>query len=454
MFPNPQDALPLPPRPNIERYKKLAKELVKACKSGGETAIGDWAEQWIGTLAKLAAWTMTRQTRARIDRWSNNVEDFARRKLLGGEPAGRSCALSDAQFVIARSHGFESWPKFAKHLEELARKSSPVSRFEAAADAIVDGDVAKLKRLLREEPALIRARSTREHAAALLHYVSANGVETFRQKSPKNIVEIAEMLLNAGAEIDAMANVYGGGCTTLGLAATSVHPERAGVQEALLQMLLDHGASLEQTSTAGNQQSIVIACFANGQPKAAGFLANRGAHLDLAAAAALGGLEATKSFFDAEGGLNPNATKEQMQEGFLYACANGHNDVVEFLLEKGVDRAAQSRDGQTGLHCAAIGGRLTTVKLLLRYGAPLEVENMYGGTVAGQTLWSAAHGGDPDVYLGILEALVGAGAKIPERHVPVNARVDAWLAERGSAAEASWYWYGEKPRRTQKRGLK
>ena len=32
MFPNPQDALPLPPQPSIERYKKIAKELVKACK--------------------------------------------------------------------------------------------------------------------------------------------------------------------------------------------------------------------------------------------------------------------------------------------------------------------------------------------------------------------------------------------------------------------------------------
>jgi len=30
MFPSPQTALPLPPRPNVERYKKLAKELVKS----------------------------------------------------------------------------------------------------------------------------------------------------------------------------------------------------------------------------------------------------------------------------------------------------------------------------------------------------------------------------------------------------------------------------------------
>ena len=39
MFPNPQDALPLPPRASLERYRKLAKELVKSSKSGGT---GEW----------------------------------------------------------------------------------------------------------------------------------------------------------------------------------------------------------------------------------------------------------------------------------------------------------------------------------------------------------------------------------------------------------------------------
>lgn len=447
MFPNPQDALPIPPRPSLERYKKLAKELVKACKSAKSDAIRDWSEEWVEALVKLSKLKITRQLPVSIPRWIDEVEDFAKRKMLGGGPAHRRCALADAQFVIARSHGFESWPKFAKQLEELARKNSSVSRFEAAADAIVRGDIATLKRLLREEPELIRARSTREHNATLLHYVSANGVEEYRQKTPKNIVDITEILLKAGAEVDAIANVYGGGCTTLGLAATSVHPERAGVQEALLQTLLDHGANLEQPSIAINRQSIVSGCLANGRLKAAAFLASRGASLDLAGAAALGKLDAVKSFFGEDGGLKPNTAKEQFEQAFLFACGYGPSDVVEFLLGKGADLTAHRGDGQTGLHWAVIGGHLETVKLLLRSKAPLEVKNTYGGTVLDQTLWYAAHGGDPDAYIAILEALVAAGAKVPERHVPVNTRVDAWLAKQGSRAERSWYWYGEKARR-------
>jgi hypothetical protein len=85
--------------------------------------------------------------------------------------------------------------------------------------------------------------------------------------------------------------------------------------------------------------------------------------------------------------------------------------------------------------------------LLLRYNPELEVTNVYGGTVLGQTLWSAAHGGAEDAYAEILELLIAAGAKVPERHVPVNKTIDDLLRRYGSLPEPSWYWYGEKPRR-------
>ena len=450
-MPSPQDALPLPPRPSVERYRKLAKELVKACKSGDEDAVGEWAERWVGTLAMLVELKKTRKALARVNRSISDIEEFARGKMSGPGMSGPgatgvSCTLASAQFVIARSHGFESWPKFVKHIEALARKGSSVARFEAAADAIVNGKTAILKQLLREDPELIRARSTREHQATLLHYVSANGVEGYRQKTPKNIVRITKLLLNAGAEIDATANVYGGGATALGLAATSVHPEHAGVQEALLQALLDHGATIDQPRGAGNGDPAVLGCLANGRGEAAAFLANRGAGLTLVSAAGVGRLDVVKNYFDDGSALKPGTSKEQTQAGFLYACGYGQTNVVEFLLEKGVDLAWHNGDGQTGLHWAVIGGHLDTVRSLLRRNSPLEVKNMYGGTVLGQTLWSAAHGGDPELYIKIIETLIAAGAEIPRRHVPVNKRVDDWLEKHGSHAEPRWYWYGEKPR--------
>jgi len=298
MFPNSQDAFPLPQRPNLERYKKLAKELVKACRSKNEGAIREWAEKWVAALIRQSGIHFVRPLSVVTSTWTDRVEQFVQRKVT--EQDGR-CRLADAQFIIARSHGFESWVKFSKHLSALAQKASTIARFEAAADAIVKGDIKTLQRLLRDDPQLIRARSTREHKATLLHYVSANGVEGYRQKTPANIVEITELLLQSGAEVDAEADVYGGGSTTLGLVATSVHPFRAGVQNPLLQLLLDYGAEIDHKTGAGNRQSSVLGALANGRPEAAAYLAERGARLNLEAAAGVGRRNVVKSFFKHDG---------------------------------------------------------------------------------------------------------------------------------------------------------
>ncbi len=141
MFPNPQNALPLPLRPNLERYKKLAKDLVKACRSSDKEAIGDWAEQWVNRLVKRSGIKLTRQLPVAIQSWVDQVEVFAQRKLSTEEAGAARCRPADAQFVIARSHGFKSWPQFCKHLDALKQKSSSIAGFEAAADTIISGDV-------------------------------------------------------------------------------------------------------------------------------------------------------------------------------------------------------------------------------------------------------------------------------------------------------------------------
>jgi hypothetical protein len=201
--------------------------------------------------------------------------------------------------------------------------------FEAAADAIIDGDLEALDRFLGENPNLAHARSSRAHGATLLHYVSANGVEDFRQKTPANIVAIATRLLDAGADVNAEAHSYAGGDTTLMLVATSVHPQRAGVQLDLMRLLLDRGAVIPPNA--------VYASLANGRHEAAEFLLDRGALLDL-------------STIDA-------------------ADANG----------------------MTLLHHAVSAGSLRIVRMLLDRGAALDVRNRYGGTALEQAIWSAKH---------------------------------------------------------------
>ena len=47
------DTLPLPPRPDLEQYRKRAKELVKAAGSTDDDAVRAWATEWLETLARL-----------------------------------------------------------------------------------------------------------------------------------------------------------------------------------------------------------------------------------------------------------------------------------------------------------------------------------------------------------------------------------------------------------------
>lgn len=275
--------------------------------------------------------------------------------------------------------------------------NSPVSKFEEAVDAIVSGDLQALRKLLSETPDLVRARSTREHNSTLLHYVSANGVEDFRQKTPQNIVEIAGLLLDAGAEVSAESNAYRGRCTTLGLTATSCHPHNAGVQIPLIELLLERGAIID----GPDGYSGVNGCLQNGRGEAAEFLAHRGARLDLEGAAGVGRLDVVQSFFRKDGGLKPPATQDQMRDGFAWACQFGRTEVVDFLLQRGMQADAKLRHGETGLHWAAYGGHALIVRLLLDHGAPIDVkDDRYDGTPLDWAL-HAGHTSDS----GMLEAL-------------------------------------------------
>ncbi len=283
--------------------------------------------------------------------------------------------------------------------------------FEAAADAIAAGDAETLQRLLHDDPSLVRERSPRPHRSTLLHYVAANGVEDSRQRTPGNIVEITDILLDAGAEINAESEAYGGGSTALALAATSCHPERAGVQLALLQRLIDRGATLD----GPDGRSTVNACLRNGRGQAAVFLAERGASLDLEGAAGVGRLDLVRSSFDESGALTPTATRQQMLDAFAWACEFGRTEIVAYLLDRGVDPAQRvQHHGQTGLHWAASGGHADVASLLLLRGAPVDAKDeTFGGTPLGWAIyaWRNEPGTTPPQrYYDVARLLVHAGA--------------------------------------------
>ncbi len=141
-------------------------------------------------------------------------------------------SLDDARETIAREHGFPDW-----NAVETLGDLTPDAEFERAVDAVVCGDIATLQMLLVQEPRLVSARSRFGHRAMLLHYVAANGVEIRRQTTPANAAKIAQLLIDAGADPNATASLYGGEFTTWELAASSAHPAAAGVLDELAKVL-------------------------------------------------------------------------------------------------------------------------------------------------------------------------------------------------------------------------
>jgi hypothetical protein len=299
--------------------------------------------------------------------------------------------------------------------------------FEEAATAVLRGDASGLKALLRLHPELTKQRSSLPHHATLLHFIADNGVESVDRypddgaaplhRYPANAVEMLDILLAAGADVNATADFYGGGATTLGLVATSIHPARAGVQLLLLERLLAAGAQIDASDAAGNRQRAVVGCLANGRPEAAAWLAGHGALLDLEAAAGVGRLDVVESYFDGDGKLKDAAAWVQLGPGLVWASEYGHVGVMDFLMDRGVD-PREAVNGVYALDMAVCGGHLPAIRLLIQRGAPLESQNRYGGTPLGMAfyvlgqrdavhIWPASNVDD----LVVIGELVRAGAE-------------------------------------------
>ncbi len=228
--------------------------------------------------------------------------------------------------------------------------------FERAADAVAAGDLAALRALLDGAPWLVHARSPREHRATLLHYCAANGTEAPRQRTPPTAADVAQLLLDRGADVDAAARFYGGGvgATTLALTLTSRHPAEAGVDGALVRVLTAAGAWLDRWAPG----EPMFWCIERGTHRSARALAEAGLPLD----------------------------------NLLLAAAANRVDTLAALLAAGADVNERHRDGYTALHAAAVLGHAEAVAFLLDRGADPHVrETAHGGTPAGKARWRGHH---------------------------------------------------------------
>ncbi len=420
------DTLPLPPRPDIDQYRRRAKSLAAAANSRHPDAVRAWATQWLSALTRALGWEATPFIQHSFDRAVEELAREAARRVAESKQRNRPFALADAQHLVAQAHSFDNWAAFADHVRGLTVVDPAHADFEAAADAIVNGDVVSLDRLLATNPGLVHARSHRKHHATLLHYVAANGVEDFRQKTPPNAIDIATRLLDAGAEVDARADTYSRDAyqTTMNLLVSSSHPADAGLQSALVELLLDHGSAIDGP---GNDSSPIMTALAFGYPRTAETIMRRGARIsNVAIAASLGRLDLVRDLVVDRNTLSrqeplrvpywvhiPEDAPGQIARAMVVACRFQQPEVARFLIELGVDVSSADHDNMTALHWASATGLLDIVQLLIDRGAPLEVRNTWGGTVLDSTVYFAMN--QPVVgvdYPAVIERLLAAGADI------------------------------------------
>jgi hypothetical protein len=115
----------LPKQPSLEQLRKQAKDLLDQYRAGDPAAVAE-------------------------------VQRFER------QPDPAAFALNDAQRVLARAHGFPSWPKLKAFVDG--------ANIRRLAEAVQAGDAAQVRVLLNARPELIGMDISGSDEHRALHY--------------------------------------------------------------------------------------------------------------------------------------------------------------------------------------------------------------------------------------------------------------------------------------------
>src|SRR6266481_1808728 len=277
------------------------------------------------------------------------------------------------------------------------------AKFHPAIQAIKSGDIQLLKSLVTTDPTLATSRSSKSHPTLLQCL-------TLAARDVSNEVEMARVLIDAGAEING----------PLGACASGNNVEVAAA-------LLDAGAEI---NGMGSWSPLEEALYWSSND-VRDLLLKRGASVhNLRIAAGLGRTDLIESFFNSDGSLKPEAgviawpfgdpqdsnlpaqIKEELQakieawsnesqniinNAFIYACMHNRIDAAKLLLDKGaeINTIPPGFDyAGTGLHNAAVNGHRAMVEFLIESGADANIRDEENrGSAAG---W-AAYGGHQEL---------------------------------------------------------
>jgi ankyrin repeat protein len=426
---------PLPPNPNLDMQRKLAKALAR-------------------------------------DYWRRDPEAVERVHALHPKPpTPESFALADAQLVIARGYGFSGWPHMKRKIDSLTK--SPLELFKTAVEA---GDVEQVRQLLQthadllakinepmfgfKSPAVHVALTNLELLDLLLTHGADINARSRWEKGGFGVLERvkpeeAAPLIARGARIDVW------GAANLGMMSdlktlivddpALVHAKGGDGKRPLhfartieiARFLLEHGAEIDALDD--DHDSTPAQHLIGDHPEVAAFLVANGARSDLLLASALGDVTLVRRHLDAD----PAAIAMRVDQdwfpmidtapngGHIYQWTlgfhvsafdvtrkRGHAEVLKVLLERAppLDRLLDAlwcgdearadtvlatepqlveRAGDKALRQVAHAARnnnTAAVRAMLRRGFPVTARAQHGGS---PLHWACFHG-NPQMIADVL----------------------------------------------------
>jgi ankyrin repeat protein len=304
-------------------------------------------------------------------------------------------ALADAQLVIAREHGFESWPKFAKRIEvinsEVAARANPIAAFiEAAiwhgtleaAEAILAahpeitstsihvaailGDDAAVRRLIAADLRNVTKKEAPYDGDALVYLCLSNYLRLDKTRAAA-FVRAAMALLDTGADPNTgftAKDEYGDFETALyGAAAVAQHAE-------LTRLLLERGADPNEVETPYH----VPESYDNAALKVlveSGKLNADSLTMMLLRKADIHDYDGVKYLL--EHGADPNRMTRWHYTALHQAVRRDNRiELIDLMLDHGADPTVKNGvDGKSGIAMAARRGRSDVLWTFARRGFPM-----------------------------------------------------------------------------------
>lgn len=424
----------LPAAANLEQLRKQAKELARA-----DAVPLSRAQLALARRYGFPSWPKLRAFVERVEAgvqhaFDEDPEYYAERAsgLLASAVDGTSSAVSEftrwsapltaagARLVVARNHGFTSWPALRRHVQGLATEP-----FARAFRLVRAQDVDGLGALLDQFPSLVTARGT-------------NGNDLLGLAAATCDERLVSLLLSRGADVR-RGNAHGW---------TALHQAGYANLPWMARVLLAAGALVDVSARGDGGTPLVVALFW-GNVEVARVLASHGiVPSNLRTAAGLDDVElleslwgtdsagAHRGFYRPHGGFPSwrpgSSVAEVRDEALAWAARADAVEALSWLCARGASLDANVYQG-TALVWAAARGRVRAVRRLLELGAGVNVRATFGGPghgVGTTALHHAAEGG----HLGVIEVLLAAGADRTIKDELYGGTPASWAGHNGQRA--------------------